>query len=86
MKDGPNIRASKDCVAAITDLGVDCVSLANNHATDYGVDGLKDTFDTLTKANISYFGAGINESTILTHKTILIKGKRWFCSIVIILP
>lgn len=76
LKDGPNIRAPKDCVAAIVDLGVDCVSLANNHATDFGIDGLKDTYDVLENSKIFYFGAGIDEASVSTHHTISIMGKR----------
>ena len=76
LKDGPKIRAPKECVAAIVDLGVDCVSLANNHATDYGTDGLRDTCAVLETAKISYFGAGLNDTTVSTHKTISLKGKK----------
>ena len=41
-------------------LGVDIVSLANNHAYDYGEDALLDTFTTLENAGIPYVGAGRN--------------------------
>ena len=74
-KDGPNIRASRECVNAIKGLGVDCVSLANNHATDYGTKGLKETFDTLASAGITYFGAGLSEESVTTHHTIELNGK-----------
>ncbi len=45
-------------------LGVDIVSLANNHAYDYGEEALLDTFTTLEEAEIPYVGAGrdINEA------------------------
>lgn len=43
-------------------LGVDVVSLANNHAYDYGEDALLDTFTTLENAGIPYVGAGRNIS------------------------
>ncbi|GAA1405159.1 hypothetical protein AUR04nite_06990 [Glutamicibacter uratoxydans] len=49
-------------IDALKDLGVDCVSLANNHTMDYGVPGIVSSFDALTKAGISYFGAGLNNS------------------------
>ncbi|MPZ99378.1 MAG: hypothetical protein GEU80_08595 [Dehalococcoidia bacterium] len=38
--------------------GFDGVSLANNHATDYGVEGLRDTLETLEAADVGVFGAG----------------------------
>lgn len=41
-------------------MGVDIVSLANNHALDYGPDALEDTFTTLDGAEIDYIGAGEN--------------------------
>jgi poly-gamma-glutamate capsule biosynthesis protein CapA/YwtB (metallophosphatase superfamily) len=39
-------------------LGVDCVSLANNHALDFGAEALLDTFDHLRRAGIRWAGAG----------------------------
>jgi poly-gamma-glutamate synthesis protein (capsule biosynthesis protein) len=47
-------------VSIYEELGVDIVSLANNHAYDYGEDALLDTFDTLEAAGIPYVGAGRN--------------------------
>lgn len=51
-------RARPSSVRFLNDLGVDAVSLANNHAFDYGERALLDTFDTLKNAGISYIGAG----------------------------
>ena len=36
------------------------MTLANNHAMDYGTDALLDTCDTLDKAGIRRVGAGKN--------------------------
>ena len=41
-------------------MGVDLALLANNHVYDYGKDAMLDTLDTLTNADIKYFGAGAN--------------------------
>ncbi len=38
----------------------DGVSLANNHTGDFGHEALVETMDRLTKANVRYFGAGMN--------------------------
>lgn len=38
------------------------VSLANNHATDYGLVGLNRTLDVLDQAGIAWFGAGRSEA------------------------
>lgn len=51
-------RADPANVKVLTDLGVDIVSLANNHMFDYGEDALLDTLDTLKGAGIPYVGAG----------------------------
>lgn len=53
-------RAKPGRVDILKKMGIDIVSLANNHALDYGQDALLDTFDTLDKAGISYVGAGSN--------------------------
>ena len=53
-------RADTDSVSYLHDMGADVVSLANNHAYDYGEIGLLDTFDTLEGAGIPYVGAGRN--------------------------
>ncbi|MCI5958191.1 MAG: CapA family protein [Lachnospiraceae bacterium] len=45
-------------VSLLHDMGVDLVSLANNHVYDYGPDALLDTLDTLKAADIPYVGAG----------------------------
>lgn len=55
-------RARPETAAYLTDMGVDIVSLANNHAYDYGPEALEDTLDTLRETGISYVGAGRNIS------------------------
>lgn len=51
-------RADPANVQILKDMGVDIVSLANNHASDYGEISLLDTLDTLEGAGIPYVGAG----------------------------
>lgn len=51
-------RAKPAAVSYLEDMGVDLVSLANNHAYDYGETALLDTLDILREAGISYMGAG----------------------------
>lgn len=53
-------RADPADVSFYYDIGVDAVSLANNHAYDYGEISLLDTLDTLENADIAYVGAGRN--------------------------
>lgn len=40
--------------------GVDAVGLANNHTLDFGMRGLRDTFESLRRHDIKWFGAGDN--------------------------
>ena len=53
-------RAKPERVSVLQEMGVDIVTLANNHVYDYGKEALLDTFATLDGAGIAYFGAGRN--------------------------
>jgi poly-gamma-glutamate synthesis protein (capsule biosynthesis protein) len=53
-------RAPPRAVETLVHLGVDCVSLANNHALDFGPDALLDTLDLLDDAGIVTVGAGVD--------------------------
>ncbi len=53
-------RAKPTTVSFLNDMGVDIVSLANNHAYDYGENAFLDTLDVLEGAGITYVGAGRN--------------------------
>lgn len=54
------LRANPDTVRYLGDMGVDIVSLANNHTYDYGEISLLDTLDTLESVDMPYVGAGRN--------------------------
>lgn len=51
-------RAPPAATQALAHLGVDCVTLANNHALDYGAPALLDTLHHLHAAGIAAVGAG----------------------------
>lgn len=51
-------RCSPSYVTALEEMGVDIVTLANNHTLDYGREALSDTMATLENAGIPYVGAG----------------------------
>jgi poly-gamma-glutamate synthesis protein (capsule biosynthesis protein) len=51
-------RAPPTAVETLAHLGVDCVTLANNHALDFGPEALLDTFVHLEAAGIAWVGAG----------------------------
>jgi poly-gamma-glutamate capsule biosynthesis protein CapA/YwtB (metallophosphatase superfamily) len=53
-------RAPPAATVVLNRLGVDCVTLANNHALDFGAEALLDTFEHLASAGIKWVGAGRN--------------------------
>lgn len=53
-------RAYPEMAKELNKLGVDLVSLANNHAYDFGEISLLDTMDSLDKVKVPYVGAGKN--------------------------
>jgi poly-gamma-glutamate synthesis protein (capsule biosynthesis protein) len=53
-------RAPPVAVEVLADLGVDCVTLANNHALDFGEEALLDTLGHLAAAGIAVAGAGVD--------------------------
>lgn len=53
-------RTDPKYVQIFKELGTDIVTLANNHALDYGRDAFCDTLETLDKAGIKRIGGGYN--------------------------
>lgn len=53
-----HFRAPTTAYAAVQAAGIDLVSIANNHALDYGQVGLLDTIDSAKAANMPMVGAG----------------------------
>ncbi len=53
-------RAEPEKVRRLEEMGVDIVSIANNHAYDYGEQGFLDTMETLSNADMPYVGGGKN--------------------------
>jgi poly-gamma-glutamate capsule biosynthesis protein CapA/YwtB (metallophosphatase superfamily) len=51
-------RAPPEATGTLCRLGVSCVTLANNHALDFGAEALLDTFEHLRAAGIDWVGAG----------------------------
>ena len=53
-----NFRAPRDFRWELARTGINLVSLANNHALDFGPEGLKESLKALDHSNITYAGAG----------------------------
>ena len=51
-------RASPEREFILQQMGIDIVSLANNHIYDFGADAFYDTLDALKQVEIPYVGAG----------------------------
>jgi poly-gamma-glutamate capsule biosynthesis protein CapA/YwtB (metallophosphatase superfamily) len=56
-----HFRAPPVAAERLAELGVACVTLANNHALDFGPDALLDTLEHLSAAGIAVVGAGPDE-------------------------
>jgi len=54
-----NFRADPEFAWELAAIGINMVSMANNHALDFGPEGLKDCLKALDRANITHAGAGM---------------------------
>lgn len=57
---GGPVRGHPSLAAELTALGIDAVSLANNHTCNYGHEALLETITTLDRTGIKHAGAGRN--------------------------
>lgn len=69
-------RASPEHTALYHTLGIDIVSLANNHAFDYGADAFSDTLATLEAYEISTIGGGENLEEARKPVYYLVNGRK----------
>lgn len=68
-------RVPPDLVSVPGDLGVDLVTLANNHILDFGREPLSETITALDGAGIAHVGAGADLEAAKALKTFDIQGK-----------
>lgn len=59
-KCGPNLFVNKNAIEALSFMGFNLVTLANNHIMDYGEKGLLDTIKVCSDFGIETVGAGKN--------------------------
>jgi poly-gamma-glutamate synthesis protein (capsule biosynthesis protein) len=59
-KTGPHIKALPETAEILNHLNCKVVATANNHFKDYGWQGMKETYDTLSKHGIKWLGSGQN--------------------------
>ena len=70
-------RCDPKYVTALQEMGVDIVTLANNHTLDFGREALSDTFTTLDNAGIKYAGAGETAERAYELQVIEKNGKKF---------
>lgn len=68
-------RADPKRCSILHEMGVNVVTLANNHILDYGIDALNDTLTTLKAEQILAVGAGKNLDEAKQAASVNIKGK-----------
>ncbi len=61
-------RAPLSAAGTIARAGIDVVSVANNHAVDYGEVGLLDTLDALASAGVVAVGGGPDDVEAYRHR------------------
>jgi poly-gamma-glutamate capsule biosynthesis protein CapA/YwtB (metallophosphatase superfamily) len=59
---GVSLRAHPNAIQGLLGAGFDIVSVANNHAGDFGEEGMIDSFNRLAAAGIGCAGGGINRT------------------------
>ena len=67
-------RANPNNISIYDEIGVDMVTLANNHVYDFGEYAFLDTLDTLKKYNMPYIGAGRNSDEAMKAYYFVING------------
>lgn len=70
-------RVNPSYVSAFKDMGVDIVSLANNHILDYGPQALEETFAVLDDAGIRYAGAGDDKARAMETQIFEMNGMKF---------
>ncbi len=67
-------RAAPETLDVLTHSGIDVVSVANNHAGDYGLEAFSEMLQNLRQRNIGYFGGGSNVEQAYAPLYVSIKG------------
>jgi poly-gamma-glutamate synthesis protein (capsule biosynthesis protein) len=71
-----HFRAPAAAFTALRDAGVDLVTMANNHAADYGLPGLHDTLAAIKNSHFPVVGVGANADRAFAPYTTTLNGVR----------
>src|SRR6266536_2316046 len=69
-----HFRAPPLAAERLADFGVGLVTLANNHALDFGAEALEDTVEHLAAAGVATVGAGADATLVAGHSAHLFHG------------
>lgn len=71
-----NLRSDPDVIHEVKAMGIDLVTLANNHILDYGLVAMFDTIEACTAAGLAYCGVGANLEEALRPTRLTVDGQR----------
>lgn len=74
-----NVRASPELARPLRDAGADVATVANNHALDFGVEGLRQTLAALREAGIRAVGGGETLEEAFAPAVVEVDGTRVAC-------
>lgn len=75
-KTGPSLKGAPSCAQVIAKLGINAVTIANNHIMDFGISGLSDTISSCQESSIATFGAGPSIATASEPHVVHINNRR----------
>jgi poly-gamma-glutamate synthesis protein (capsule biosynthesis protein) len=70
------LRAQPALGAEVAGMGATVATVANNHAMDFGWDGLEDTIEALERAGVRAIGAGADDTEAWRPAVVETRGKR----------
>ena len=76
QKSGPNLMAPTATIKGYQTLGVDLVTIANNHILDQNISGFKSTLETLDNAGIKHVGGGMNYEDAIKPQIVEVGDKK----------
>src|SRR5579864_3761114 len=74
LKEGPRLALHAGAPAVLSSAGFRAVTLANNHAMDYGAEGLADTIRVCTESGLQHVGAGRNPQGAMESLRVCLPG------------
>ncbi len=71
-----NFRADPEFAWEVAAIGINLVSMANNHALDFGPEGLTECLRALDRAQIGHAGAGLTLASARSPETLRIQSQK----------